>query len=296
MTSGGASGRGVRRGAFTLIELLLASAAAALILIIINSVFVRAIKLRDDATERVRDTRLRARAEHAIRDDLQSALVSGGILASTLVGGTSSTSGPGGASYPGYLQMTTSNGHSTSGIVASDVQQVEYYIEKDPNGSAETKGGVLVRALTRNLLATAPTVDKQEAILGGVESLQVQFYDGATWQDTWEFDSDTASAGVRLGELPVPATGARPSPPATPRCRRRSAWTCARSPRNPATPRRRRWKSSFRGRRSPSSAATPATCDRQPLAAGSRRTHNYNHNHYALARTAKIGSTGGPRQ
>ena len=194
MTSRRASGRSVRRRAFTLIELLLASAAAAMILIIINSVFVRAIHLRDDATERVRDTRLRARAEHAIRDDLQSALVSGGILASTLVGGTSSTSGPGGASYPGYLQMTTSNGRSASGVVASDVQQVEYYIEKDPNGGAETRGGVLMRAVTRNLLATAPTVDKQEAVLSGVESLQVQFYDGANWQDTWEFNSDTASA------------------------------------------------------------------------------------------------------
>ena len=185
--------------AFTLLEILLASVAAAMILVIINSIFVRAIHLRDSATERVRDTRLRARAERAIRDDLQSALVSGGILASTLDGGTNNTGGPGGASFPGYLKLTTTNGHSASGLTASDVQQVEYFVQKDPNPAQTLSdggapgGGVLVRAVTRDLLANTPVVSKEETILTGVQSLQVQFYDGANWQDTWEFDSDTAS-------------------------------------------------------------------------------------------------------
>ena len=186
------------KGAFTLIEILLASVAAAMILVVINGVFVRAIHLRDDATARVRITRLRARAERAIRDDLQGALVSGGILASTLNGGTNGTGGPGGASFPGYLKLTTTNGRSASGAVASDVQQVEYYIAKDPSpaANASPNSGVLVRAVTRDLLATVPTVSKEETILTGVQSLQVQFYDGTNWQDTWEFDSDTASASA----------------------------------------------------------------------------------------------------
>lgn len=190
------------RTAFTLLEILLASVAAAMILVIINAVFVRAIHLRDDVTERVRDTRLRARAEHAIRDDLQCALVSGGVLASTLDGGTNSTSGPGGASFPGYLRLTTTNGHSASGTVASDVQQVEYYVVKDPKGSTvegTANSGVLVRAITRDLLATTPTVAKEETLLSSVQSLQVQFYDGTNWVDTWEFDSDTAAASANTG-------------------------------------------------------------------------------------------------
>ena len=186
-----------RRGAFTLIEILLASVAAAMILVVINAIFVRAIHLRDSATTRVRDTRLRARAERAIRDDLQSALVSGGVLAASLEGGSTSTGGPGGASFPGYLKLTTTNGRSTSGSVGSDVQQVEYYITNDPNTAASGDapgGGVLVRAITRDLLATTPTVSRQETILTGVQSLQVQFYDGTNWQDSWEFTSSTAAA------------------------------------------------------------------------------------------------------
>ena len=194
-THGGVRGQ----AAFTLLEILLASVAAAMILVIINGIFVRAIHLRDSATARVRDTRLRARAERAIRDDLQSALVSGGVLAASLDGGTNNTGGPGGAGFPGYLKLTTTNGHSASGLTASDVQQVEYFVQKDPNPAQNTTGGgavggVLVRAVTRDLLATTPIVSKEETILTGVQSLQVQFYDGSNWQDTWEFDSDTASA------------------------------------------------------------------------------------------------------
>ena len=195
MKPGWTGARG-RREAFTLIEILLASVAAAMILVVINGIFVRAIHLRDSATARVRETRLRARAERALRDDLQSSLVSGGILASTLQGGTNSAGGPSGAMFPGYLKLTTTNGQSASGTVASEVQQVEYFIEKDPNGSAAGEGGVLVRALTRDLLATTPTASKQEIILTGVQSMQVQFYDGANWQDTWEFNSDTASSAA----------------------------------------------------------------------------------------------------
>ena len=186
-----------RRGAFTLIEILLASVAAAMILVVINGLFVRAIHLRDSATTRVRDTRLRERAERALRDDLQSSLVSGGILASTLEGGTNSAGGPSGAMFPGYLKLTTTNAQSASGTVGSEVQQVEYFIEKDPHGGAAVgEGGVLVRAVTRDLLATTPTASKQEVILTGVQGMQVQFYDGANWQDTWEFNSDSASAAA----------------------------------------------------------------------------------------------------
>lgn len=186
-----------RKGAFTLIEILLASVAAAMILVVINGLFVRAIHLRDDATERVRATRLRGRAERAIRDDLQSALVSGGVLASTVSGGSSSTGGPGGSNFPGYLKLTTTNGRSASATVASDLQQVEYYVTQDPNAAAASaNSGVLVRAVTRDLLASTPTVSKEETLLTNVQSLQVQFYDGLSWLDTWEFDSDTAAAAA----------------------------------------------------------------------------------------------------
>ena len=184
-----------RRG-FTLLEILLAAAAAALLLTAIYGVFVQAIHLRDKAEARVRDSRLRARAEKILRDDLNNALVSGGVLASSLTGGTNSNGGPAGSSLPGYLKFTAANGKSSSGDVASDVQQIEYYLtaatgENAANGQSS---GVLTRAVTRDLLdATTQTTAKEEPILTGVQALQVQFYDGTNWQDTWSYVTPDAT-------------------------------------------------------------------------------------------------------
>ncbi len=188
---------GHRTGGFTLLEILLASVAAALILVAIYGVFTQAIHLRDRAAARVRDSRLRERAERILRDDLNNALVSGGLLAATLTGGTTSTGGPAGAGMPGYLKFTATNGKSSSGDVASDVQQIEYYLTPatGPGAGNGQSSGVLTRAVTRDLLdATTQTVPKEESILTGVQALQVQFYDGSTWQDSWQYTTTESTA------------------------------------------------------------------------------------------------------
>ena len=207
------SGRGPNSG-FTLLEILLASAAAAVLLVAIFSVFTQAIHLRDRAAARVRDSRQRERAERILRDDLNNALVSGGLLAASLTGGTASTGGPGGAGMPGYLKFTATNGRSSSGDVASDLQQIEYYLTPatGPDAGNGPGVGVLTRAVTRDLLSTATqTVPTEQSILPGVQALQVQFYDGTNWQDSWQYTSpdptvsasSTASAATGNTTLPT---------------------------------------------------------------------------------------------
>ena len=71
-------------GGFTLLEVLLASVIASIVLIAVYQVFGSAMKARNNAADRSRAIQLRQRATGAIRSDLQNALVSGGILASTL--------------------------------------------------------------------------------------------------------------------------------------------------------------------------------------------------------------------
>ena len=191
-----------RADAFTLIEILLASLGAALVLAALYGIFIHAVKLRDTATERVRDARLRARAEAVIRADLKGAYISGGTLAATLEGGTNDNGGPGGASLPGYLKFTTTTGRDTGTDLYGDVQQVEYYLSADP--AAPTNNGktaaILVRAVTRDLLsmatgttATTTTPAHEEQILRGVQSWTVEFYDGSNWQQTWSYDSTAAA-------------------------------------------------------------------------------------------------------
>ena len=251
---------------FTLLEILLASVAAALILAAVYAVFVQAIHLRDRADARVRDARLRERAEKILRDDLSNALVSGGILAASLTGGTSSTGGPSGSGLPGYLKFTATTGKSSSGDVASDVQQIEYYLlpATGANAAGGQAGGVLTRAVTRDLLdATTQTTAKEEPILTGVQALQVQFYDGANWQDSWSYVSPDAtndgsgSTSTSSTTSSSSSTGAGSSATGgSVTLGNTTMPTAVRvdvvlAPATPAASRRRPSRSSSRGRRSP---------------------------------------------
>ena len=188
---------------FTLIEVMLASVAAAIILVAVYGLFHRAIKMRDSAMQRVKDSRLRARAEAIIGNDLRNAVMSGGILASSLEGGSDgagAAGGAGGASDSGsggYLKLMTTGGKDTTDETYGDVEQVEYYVEKDGTDAGATTG-TLVRLVTRDLLDTTPSVTHEERILSGVSSFQVSFYDGTEWEQSWVLggsNSGTTSGG-----------------------------------------------------------------------------------------------------
>ncbi len=220
--------RAFRRAAFTLIEILLASVAAALILVAIYGIFQHALRLRDSGERRIRASRLRARAETVIRTDLRNALISGGVLAATLSGdstGTDTTNltHTSAGNFPGYLKLTTTTGRDDPDNLYGDVQQVEYYITADPAAANDVPGaagsGILVRAITRDLLdalntgsATQANVAREEQILTGVQSFQVSFYDGANWQTTWQFAGLNSSAtGTAATATPTPSSSASTS-------------------------------------------------------------------------------------
>jgi general secretion pathway protein J len=182
---------------FTLIEIVMALSASALILAAIYSVFSKAIHLRDNATARTRDGRVRARAAAVMRNDLRNALVSGGKLAAVLQGSHESQS----SSLPGYLKFTTTTGQDTDVYddPSPDVQQVEYFLVEDTAASAQ-RAGLLVRAVDRNLLAQIRETPPEETLLTGVGSLDVSFFDGKTWKDSWAFSADdqTLPEAVRV--------------------------------------------------------------------------------------------------
>ncbi len=172
--------------AFTLIEIVIAMGAAALILIAVYSLFSKAVHLRDNATEKVREARLRSRAAFLIRNDLRNALISG-TLASRLQGSQKAYN----SNFPGYLTFTTTTARITSDALVDDVQAVEYFVENDPDAPAG-KGGMLVRTIDTNLLAPTHTEPTPVPVLSGVKAMDVSFFDGQDWQDEWEVtDSDT---------------------------------------------------------------------------------------------------------
>ncbi len=190
----------MNRRAFTLIELVLAMAACGVLLVAIYGFFSKSVHLRDDLMARTREARVRARAVSVIRNDLRNAIVSGGTLAAVLEGSQQS---PGG-SFPGYLKFTTTTTPDAEDVPAPDVQQVEYYIVTDP-AATDQKAGMLVRSHTRNLLAATTEVATEEPLLAGMESMEVEFFDGTDWQDSWEVTAEdkTLPEAVRVRVFPA---------------------------------------------------------------------------------------------
>ncbi len=192
--------RKLQHHAFTLIELMTALAASALLLSALYGVFSKAIHLRDDATARTRQAHLRARAENILRNDLRNAFISGGTLAAVLEGSETAQ----GSSFPGYLKFTTTTARDSEDEVAADVQQVEYFISTDPNVS-DTKTGRLVRTVETDLLTQTRETPPEEALLSGVQSMEVTFFDGQDWKSSWQVTTDdkTLPQAIRVRLLPA---------------------------------------------------------------------------------------------
>lgn len=181
--------------AFTLIEMVMALAGCAVILAAIYSIFSRAVHLRDDAMARTREARVRAHAASVLRNDLRNARISGGTLAAILEGSHDGRSG----SFPGYLKFITTTAPDDTDLPSNDLQQVEYFLTADP-GSTDQKAGLLVRAVDRNLLAAVRETSAEQPLLSGVQSMEVSFFDGESWKETWTYSEEdtTLPEAVRV--------------------------------------------------------------------------------------------------
>jgi len=173
--------------------------AASVILTSLYGVFSQALKRRDELVERTKQSAMRMRAASVIRRDLQNAMVSGvpGGLADTLEGSRESAH----SRFPGSVRFTTTTGRTANAVDGffGDVQEVEYYIDNDPDAPTG-EAGILVRALNRNLLGSPREATEQEELLAGVASIEVEFFDGNNWNDSWTI-ADAESelpVGVRI--------------------------------------------------------------------------------------------------
>lgn len=199
---------------FTLIELSLALAAGAVILLAIYGVFSRIVHLRDSVTEHTREIRVRTHVANVIRNDLRGARYSGGTLAASLVGGAQAQSG----GFPGYLRFTTTTARDVDhgdDVPSADIQEVEYYVTADPGATTGPKSGQFVRTVSGDLLAPTRQTPPEEPLLAGIESMEVTFFDGNTWQTSWDVSQDpTLPQAVRVRLQPVGEGGNGRKPPA----------------------------------------------------------------------------------
>jgi hypothetical protein len=119
---------------------------------------------------------------------------------------TGATMGLSGEAGSAGLDFYTSTGTLTDEMPWGDLQEVFYEL-KAPSDRNRT-GMDLVRCVNRNLLATTTQIPKIQWLMGNVQTLEFECYDGSQWRTTWDTSAgDTnlpLAVRVRIQLVPQP--------------------------------------------------------------------------------------------
>jgi type II secretion system protein J len=184
----------LNRGGFTLMEVMFATMAFALILLVMQMTFSGVLGLRNRAQKRVDQQAILSQAMTIMKRDLENMIVTGGLMAEGLI-----CTEMGSPDMPNdQLEF-----YSTTGVVSDqfpwgDVQEVGYLLGMDPMQTVTTNLG---QALMRLSLNTLPLEANEEPpvetlMLDNVRSMQFEFFDGLQWLQTW--DSNVNEPAVPL--------------------------------------------------------------------------------------------------
>lgn len=170
---------------FTLIEVLLALTISAIVLVAISMAFVGAVQLREHSAARLDQSLPVERALDMMRRDLKNVVPPGLMLAGPLQSGAFQ----GGVDANDGIQIYTSTGLITPNDPWGDIQKVTYGLQSSSDSTNGSKD--LIRAVTRNLLATGAEDEDDQRIMSGVQSVSFSYYDGSEWLDTWDDTTQT---------------------------------------------------------------------------------------------------------
>lgn len=182
------------RRAFTLIEIMLAVAIFAIVLVAINGVFYSALRLRRKASEAIEQSLPIQQTLAIIKRDLQGLVAPGGTLTGPLQSGVAITGNTGSSSSPmdqqGGTVIYTATGIIDETSPWANVQKVSYSL-RQPMLQTSRGGRDLFRLVTRNLLPVAQEEVEEQWLMGDVQQLQFYFYDGTGWRNTWDSTAET---------------------------------------------------------------------------------------------------------
>jgi len=181
--------------AFTLIEMLLAVAICAIVLVAINGVFATALRLRDRTSAVIEESLPVNRALDTMNRDLQGVVGPGGVFEGDFKCGAQAMGaamGLTGEAGSGGLDFFTTTGALSAKTPWGDIQEVFYEL-KTPTDRNQT-GMDLVRCVNRNLLATTIQTPETKRLMGNVQTLEFDCYDGNQWRNIW----DTSAGDTNL--------------------------------------------------------------------------------------------------
>lgn len=163
---------------FTLLELLLALATAAVVMAALLAAFSSSWRLQERGREWEEAAAPRRELRDRLRREFAAAVPPSGVLAGPLVA-VSDTSG---GWRQDDIEWVAAVGARNPDDTWGDLARLHYYLAEDE----ATGGWNLVRTIEQNLLAVE-TEDPEEVILAiGIQGLQALWFDGEDWLDEWD--------------------------------------------------------------------------------------------------------------
>ena len=192
--------------AFTLLELLLAIAISALVIVAVQVVFFSALKLRNRTHEAVERSLPLQQTLAIIKRDLSNLVPPGGPLGGALQSTpTYSTIGNGTGTSGSSRQRGTGPDFYTAAAIVDDtapwgeVERVSYFLAAPTNN---IPGQDLYRSVARNLLPPNQYTTDDQYLMSGVDQITFQYYDGNNWKDTWDSTVADTTTGL-TNNLPL---------------------------------------------------------------------------------------------
>jgi type II secretion system protein J len=183
----GSSSRSTRSG-FTLMELLVASVAFAMIVLVIKVTLMESMEMRERGQKRMDQLNTRMRIMEIIESDLKQCMLKETTFAQEFRGETVS----GAMTRTDQLEFYTASGIIQTNQPWGHLQKVRYYLQQPiyEGRSEMAEGYTLYREVTRNLLPATDSIVNPQAIANEIASLKFQYYDGEYWQETWDSTVD----------------------------------------------------------------------------------------------------------
>ncbi|MBE7502303.1 MAG: prepilin-type N-terminal cleavage/methylation domain-containing protein [Verrucomicrobiales bacterium] len=170
-----------RVAGFTLLEVLLAVVVFAVVLVAMHYVFHGALRLRNRTTASLEEAVPLQQALAVIQRDLANLASPGGTLAGPLQTAPTGTTAT-------LLGRVAPDFYTTVGVLRDtdpwpEIQRVTYRLTSPTN---DRPGLELFRSVNRNLLALVESTPDDQFLLGGVETVTFQYFDGTTWRYDWD--------------------------------------------------------------------------------------------------------------
>lgn len=167
---------------FTLLEVILAMAVGAIVILAVQSVFFGALRLRNTSEQRTDRELSLYRALDLMKKDFAGLMLPGGVLAADFQTATSYSLDSSVSGERISAEFFTDSGRIDAFTPFADVQRVAYYLSPSTVSDQQE----LVRTISRNLLPTVEDVPEIQPLLEGVESAYFEYFDGSSWTETWD--------------------------------------------------------------------------------------------------------------